>query len=187
MLHCLCRRSIQSCCDLGRDAEIIARPTDSSKRRQLPGVAVSAGRLGMNHHARLTIHKLSHCHDGRSAGAARGPDMSGIVSGINYNLLFSGETSTDATTAILSALESNTSSSTPTTTFVSSGNPITDLKLAQQEQTTGVARKRNSRRSPTRSPHSRRRYPAPPASSKPCSTLTCSGAADRQRPVQLQR
>ncbi len=65
--------------------------------------------------------------------------MSGIVSGINYNLLFSGETSTDATTAILSALESNTSSSTPTTTFVSSGNPITDLKLAQQEQTTGVA------------------------------------------------
>ena len=86
---------------LGRDAEIIARPTDSSKRRQLPGVAVSAGRLGMNYHARLTIHKLSHCHDGRSAGAARGPDMSGIVSGINYNLLFSGETSSDATASIL--------------------------------------------------------------------------------------
>ena len=30
--------------------------------------------------------------------------MSGIVSGMNYNLLFSGELSTDATTAILTAL-----------------------------------------------------------------------------------
>lgn len=65
--------------------------------------------------------------------------MSGIVSGVNYNLLFSGESSTDATTAILNALYSGTSSSTPTTTFVSSGNPITDLTLAQQEQTQGVA------------------------------------------------
>lgn len=65
--------------------------------------------------------------------------MSGIVSGINYNLLFSGETSSDATAAILTALYSGSSSSTPTTTFVSSGNPITDLTLAQQEQTTGVA------------------------------------------------
>jgi Protein of unknown function (DUF1217) len=65
--------------------------------------------------------------------------MSGIVSGINYNVLFSGESSTNATTAILSALYSGTSSSTPTTTFVSTGNPITDLKLAQQEQTSGVA------------------------------------------------
>jgi hypothetical protein len=66
--------------------------------------------------------------------------MSGIVSGINYNLLFGGESSSDATAAILTALYSGTSSSTPTTTFVSSGNPITDLKLAQSEQTTGVAR-----------------------------------------------
>ena len=65
--------------------------------------------------------------------------MSGIVSGINYNLLFSGESTTDATTAILTALYSGSSSSTPTTTFVSTGNPITDLKLAQQEQTAGVA------------------------------------------------
>ena len=67
-------------------------------------------------------------------------DMSGIVTGINYNLLFSGESSSDATASILAALDSGTSSSTPTTTFVSSGNPITDLKLAQSEQTTGVAR-----------------------------------------------
>jgi hypothetical protein len=65
--------------------------------------------------------------------------MSGIVSGINYNLLFGGESSSDATAAILTALYSGTSSTTPTTTFVSSGNPITDLKLAQSEQTTGVA------------------------------------------------
>ena len=66
--------------------------------------------------------------------------MSGIVSGINYNLLFGGESSSDATAAILTALYSGTSSTTPTTTFVSSGNPITDLKLAQSEQTTGVTR-----------------------------------------------
>ncbi len=65
--------------------------------------------------------------------------MSGIVTGINYNLLFSGESSSDATASILAALYSGTSSTTPTTTFVSSGNPITDLKLAQSEQTTGVA------------------------------------------------
>src|SRR5208337_5076545 len=65
--------------------------------------------------------------------------MSGIVTGINYNLLFSGETSSDVTASILTALYSGSSSSSPTTTFVSSGNPITDLKLAQQEQTTGVA------------------------------------------------
>jgi len=64
--------------------------------------------------------------------------MSGIVSGINYNLLFGGETSSNATASILAALYSN-SSATPTTTFVSSGNPITDLTLAQSEQTTGVA------------------------------------------------
>jgi hypothetical protein len=65
--------------------------------------------------------------------------MSGIVSGINYNLLFSGESSTDATASILAALYSNTSATTPTTTFVASGNPVTDLTLAQKEETTGVA------------------------------------------------
>jgi hypothetical protein len=66
--------------------------------------------------------------------------MSGIVTGINYNLLFSGETSSNATASILTALYSgSSSSSTPPTTFVSSGNPITDLALAQKEETTGVA------------------------------------------------
>lgn len=66
--------------------------------------------------------------------------MGGIVTGINYNLLFSGESSSDATASILTALYSGTSSSTPTTSFVSSGNPITDLKLAQSEQTAAVAK-----------------------------------------------
>ncbi len=66
--------------------------------------------------------------------------MSGIVNGINYNLLFSQNSASDATAAILKALDSASSSSLPTTTFVSSGNPITDLKLAQQEQTAGVAK-----------------------------------------------
>jgi len=65
--------------------------------------------------------------------------MSGIVTGVDYSLLFSGESTTDATTAMLTALYSGSSSATPTTTFVSTGNPITDLKLAQQEQTSGVA------------------------------------------------
>lgn len=65
--------------------------------------------------------------------------MSGIVSGVNYNLLFGGETTSNATASILAALYSG-SSSTPTTSFVSSGNPITDLKLAQAQQTTGVAK-----------------------------------------------
>ena len=74
-----------------------------------------------------------------AGGSTEAADMSNLVSGINYNLLFSGETSSQATDAILTALYSGTSSSTPTTTFVSSGNPITDLKLAQSEQTTGVA------------------------------------------------
>ncbi len=64
--------------------------------------------------------------------------MSAIVSGMNYNVLFSPNSAADATTAMLNALESP-ATSLPTTTFVSSGNPITDLKLAQQEETAGVA------------------------------------------------
>ncbi len=66
--------------------------------------------------------------------------MSGIVNGINYSVLFSPNSGSDAVASILSALYSGSSSSLPTTTFVSSGNPITDLKLAQEEQTAGVAK-----------------------------------------------
>jgi Protein of unknown function (DUF1217) len=73
-----------------------------------------------------------------SVGGAGAVGMSGLVNGVNYNLLFGGETTSDATASILAALYSS-SSSQPTTTFVSSGNPITDPKLAQSEQTTGVA------------------------------------------------
>jgi hypothetical protein len=66
--------------------------------------------------------------------------MSGIVTGINYNLLFSTQSTSDIDASILNALYSGASSSaSPPTTFVSSGNPITDLQLAQQEQTNGVA------------------------------------------------
>jgi len=65
--------------------------------------------------------------------------MNGIVSGINYNLLFSGESSSNAVATILTALYSPSSASSAKTTFVSSGNPITDLSIAQQEQTSGVA------------------------------------------------
>jgi hypothetical protein len=62
--------------------------------------------------------------------------MSGIVSGINYSLLFSNGTSaSEITTAMLNTIYS----SAPVSTAVSTGNPITDLKLAQANETTDVA------------------------------------------------
>lgn len=65
--------------------------------------------------------------------------MSGAISGINYSLLFSSQTSSETDTSILNTLYSGaSSSSSPPTNFVSSGNPIADLTLAQQEQATGV-------------------------------------------------
>jgi hypothetical protein len=67
--------------------------------------------------------------------------MSGIVSGINYSLLFSSDSSSaqNASAAILNALYSDTSTNTAPTNFVSTGNPLTDLKLAQSQQTVDVA------------------------------------------------
>jgi hypothetical protein len=68
--------------------------------------------------------------------------MSGIVSGINYSLLFSSPSDSTASidASILNTLYSgSTSGSQPPTTFVSSGNPITDPTLAQHEETKGVA------------------------------------------------
>ena len=65
--------------------------------------------------------------------------MSGLVSGINYSLLFSTGTASDIDAEMVNTLYSGTSSSLPTSTFVSTGNPLTDLKLAQQEETTDVA------------------------------------------------
>lgn len=67
--------------------------------------------------------------------------MSGMISGMNYSLLFSagGISSSDIDTAMLNTLYSASSSSTVTSTFVSTGNPLTDLKLAQSQETTDVA------------------------------------------------
>ena len=65
--------------------------------------------------------------------------MSGIVSGIDYSLLFSGSSSTsDIGTAMLNTLYSG-STGTSSSTAVSTGNPLTDLKLAQANEATDVA------------------------------------------------
>jgi hypothetical protein len=63
--------------------------------------------------------------------------MSGIVSGINYALLFSGDTSSSN---VASEMLTTLYSSAPVSTGVSTGNPITDLKLAQANETTDVAK-----------------------------------------------
>jgi len=65
------------------------------------------------------------------------PGMSGIVSGIDYSLLFStGSSATsNASAAILNALYGGGT----TSTAVSTGNPLTDLKLAQANQTADIA------------------------------------------------
>ena len=66
--------------------------------------------------------------------------MSGIVSGINYSLLFGTQSSSDSAASILNTLYGGSAaSSLPPTTFVSSGNSVADLALAQQEEAAGVA------------------------------------------------
>ena len=62
--------------------------------------------------------------------------MSGIVSGIDYSVLFSGSGSASGVSSILTTLYSGATSSG---TAVSSGNPILDLKLAEQNQSKEVA------------------------------------------------
>ena len=65
--------------------------------------------------------------------------MSGIVSGIDYSLLFSGaSSSTDVSASLLTTLYSG-NSGTSSGSAVSSGNPILDEKLAEQNQTKDVA------------------------------------------------
>lgn len=65
--------------------------------------------------------------------------MSGIVSGVNYALLFNPSSAQDASSNILSILYSGSSTtSAGPTTFVSTGNPLLDLKIAQADQTTDV-------------------------------------------------
>ena len=59
--------------------------------------------------------------------------MSGIISGIDYNLLFSSGSSDNASAAILNALFNT--APTSATGFATTGNPLLDLKLAQADQT----------------------------------------------------
>ena len=63
--------------------------------------------------------------------------MSGIVSGVNYSLLFSNSTSvSNITTTMLNTIYNGATVSTA----VSTGNPITDLKMAQANEATDVAK-----------------------------------------------
>jgi hypothetical protein len=65
--------------------------------------------------------------------------VGGIVSGIDYSELFSSSSSSSGITAsMLSAIYSGTTGSS--STAVSTGNPLTDLKLAQANQTADVAK-----------------------------------------------
>jgi hypothetical protein len=66
--------------------------------------------------------------------------MSGIISGIDYSLLFSPSSSSASSinAAMLNTLYSGTSGRV-TSRFVSSGNPLVDLKLAQKQEATEVA------------------------------------------------
>ncbi len=64
--------------------------------------------------------------------------MSGFVSGINYSILFSNSGSASGVSSILSTLYSGASAASAGTA-VSSGNPILDLKLAEQNETKDVA------------------------------------------------
>ena len=64
--------------------------------------------------------------------------MSGIISGMNYGLLFSSGTSvSNIASEMLETIFSNGTGTT--STAVSTGNPILDLKLAQANETTDVA------------------------------------------------
>ena len=64
--------------------------------------------------------------------------MSGIISGIDYNLLFSGSSSTsDIASSMLNTLYGGGTNAG--STAVSTGNPLTDLKLAQANETKDVA------------------------------------------------
>ena len=65
--------------------------------------------------------------------------MSSIVSGIDYSLLFAGSSSSsDVSASLLTTLYSSTSGSA-SGSAVSSGNPILDEKLAEQNQTKDIA------------------------------------------------
>ena len=65
--------------------------------------------------------------------------VGGIISGINYAQLFSSSDSTSGVSAsLLASIYSGSAGSA--STAISTGNPLTDLKLAQADQTTAVAK-----------------------------------------------
>ncbi len=65
--------------------------------------------------------------------------MSGIISGINYSMLFSSNSSTTNIVGdMLNTLYSGSTSSSVST--ASTGNPLLDLKIAQVDQTADVAK-----------------------------------------------
>ena len=70
--------------------------------------------------------------------------MTSIIGGVNYNLLFgNGTASADPYATILSTLNGGVSATpalTSRSTAVSTGSPLTDLRLAQRNQTAEVAR-----------------------------------------------
>jgi hypothetical protein len=61
--------------------------------------------------------------------------MGGIISGVNYGLLFSPGGTTNESAAILNALYNPA----PASTFTSTGDPLLDLKLVQKNETADVA------------------------------------------------
>jgi hypothetical protein len=75
-----------------------------------------------------------------TVGAANMSGVGGIISGINYAELFSSNSSS-ASSIASSMLASvyNGATTGSSSTFVSTGNPLTDLKLAQADQTIDVA------------------------------------------------
>jgi hypothetical protein len=75
---------------------------------------------------------------GRPDDGMGAADMSGLISGIDYNLLFSPGGTSNASAAILSALYNTAPVSA--TGFASTGDPLLDLKLAQANQTTDTAK-----------------------------------------------
>ena len=68
--------------------------------------------------------------------------MSGIVSGIDYSLLFGGEATSNIAADMIDTIESD--GTIQTSTAVSTGNPLTDLKLAQANEATDVANEAKS-------------------------------------------
>jgi hypothetical protein len=71
------------------------------------------------------------------ATVAMGACVTGIVSGMNYSLLFNGGSSAaDTASSMIGTLYGGASS---TSTAASTGNPLLDLKLAQANETKAVA------------------------------------------------